>query len=314
MSIVVVVPTMPRRMSAPSEMPIHMSQLFSRPGGRPLGGGSPLALRGRAAVFWGSISTGPHRGSTINVLDGLLATGRLALATIAQEVRQDHVVPAARWADFDDNNLEFPELMRHLLQLGSPFDPTGVLAQLIAEDVAEHNHFGRLTYRAGTAGRFTVILRRADQQRVGITRVMAGQRAAGALERLEGGATLQRIVDDLALRPHGKQEYVGSRSGAICPSSGPCHPTLARASTSHPASIALSRSRRGRPDRWRESSIRVPALRQPWTSPCEHPSVLSAARSSAPVCPPKVVRYPVRASQSSRATGACLDCDHEQCV
>src|SRR5215203_3655496 len=224
MSIVVVVPTMPRRMSAPSEMPIHMSQLFSRPGGRPLGGGSPLALRGRAAVFWGCLSTGPHRGSTINVLDGLLATGRLALATIAQEVRQDHVVPAARWADFDDDNLEFPELVRHLLQLGCPLDPTGVLAQLIAEDVAEHNHFGRLTNRARTAGRFAVILRRADQQRVGITRVMAGQRAAGALERLEGGATLQRIVDDLALRPHGKQEYVASRSGAICPSSGPCPP------------------------------------------------------------------------------------------
>src|SRR5215213_5148475 len=213
MSIVVVAPTMPRGMSAPSVMPVQVSQLFSRPGGgrSGLGGGPPLALRGRAAVFWGSLSTGPHRGSTINVLDGLLATGRLALATIAQKVRQNHVVPAARWADFDDDNLEFPELMRHLLQLGSAFDPTGVLAQLVAEDVAEHNHVGRLTHRARTAGRFAVVLRRADQQRVGITRVMAGQRAAGALKRLEGGATLQRIVDDLALRPHGKQEYVASR-------------------------------------------------------------------------------------------------------
>src|SRR4029450_13022308 len=101
MSIVVVVPTIPRRMSAPTVMPIQVSQLFSRLGGRSgPGGGPPVALRGRAAAFWGCRSTGPHRGSTINVLDGLLATGRLALATVTQEVRHDHVVPAARWADF----------------------------------------------------------------------------------------------------------------------------------------------------------------------------------------------------------------------
>src|SRR5215213_2633887 len=215
MSIVVVVPTMQRRMSAPSVMPIHMSQLFSRPGGRPLGGRSPLSLRVRAAVFWGCLSTGPHRGSTINVLDGLLATGRLALATVAQKVRQDHVVPAARWADFDDNNFELPELVRHFLQLGGSLDSTGVLPQLLTEDVAEHNHLGRLAYWARTVGRFAVILSRADQQRIGIARVMAGKRASRALERLEGGASFQRIVDDLALRPHGKQEYVARRPGSI---------------------------------------------------------------------------------------------------
>src|SRR5215213_217073 len=96
MSIVVVAPTMPRRMSAPSVMPVQVSQLFSRPGGRSgLGGGPPLALRGRAAVFWGSISTGPHRGSTINVLDGLLRTGRLPLAPTAQRDGKNKVFQPA---------------------------------------------------------------------------------------------------------------------------------------------------------------------------------------------------------------------------
>src|SRR5688500_17787081 len=53
----------------------------------------------------------PLRGSAIDVLDGLLASRRLALHSVAQEIRQDHVVPVALQAHLDDDDLELAELV-----------------------------------------------------------------------------------------------------------------------------------------------------------------------------------------------------------
>src|SRR5918993_3953916 len=94
-------------------------------------------LPGRAPAPGGCFSTGPHWGSPIDVLDGLLATRRLALHPVTQEIRQDHMVPAARLAHLDDDDLELAELVGHLLQLFGLLDPAGVLAELVTEDVGE---------------------------------------------------------------------------------------------------------------------------------------------------------------------------------
>src|SRR5215210_587565 len=82
----------------------------------------------RARAPGGFFSTGPQWGLAIDVLDRLLASGRLALHPVTKKVGQNHVVPAARQAHFHNNGLELTELMRHVLELGSLLDPTGVLA------------------------------------------------------------------------------------------------------------------------------------------------------------------------------------------
>src|SRR4029453_13011938 len=91
----------------------------------------------RARVPRGSHSTGPQWGSAIDILDRLLTARRLALHPVTQQVGKDHVVPAAGWANFDDHDLELPELVCHLFQFSGPLDPTGVLTQLIAEHVVQ---------------------------------------------------------------------------------------------------------------------------------------------------------------------------------
>src|SRR3954469_8706331 len=88
----------------------------------------------------GCFSTGPQEGSAIDVLDGLLASRRLALHPVAQEVGDDHVIPAAAQAHLDDDDLELAVLVGHLLELRRPLDPAGELTELVAEGVAEVVH------------------------------------------------------------------------------------------------------------------------------------------------------------------------------
>ena len=66
-------------------------------------------MLGRAAARLGFFSTGPQWGSTIDVLDGLLAARWFALEPVAEQVRQNHLVPAAGRAHFDDDDLELAE-------------------------------------------------------------------------------------------------------------------------------------------------------------------------------------------------------------
>src|SRR5215210_8550789 len=80
----------------------------------------------RARAPGGFFSTGPQWGLAIDVLDRLLASGRLALHPVTKKVGQDHVVPAARQADLDHDDLELPELVGHLLELDGLLDPPGV--------------------------------------------------------------------------------------------------------------------------------------------------------------------------------------------
>src|SRR5512132_3646762 len=86
-----------------------------------------LVVFWRARVPWGRRSTGPQWGSTIDVLYRLLPARRLTLHPVTQKIGKDHVVPAAGWANFDDHDLELPELVCHPFQFSGPLDPTGVL-------------------------------------------------------------------------------------------------------------------------------------------------------------------------------------------
>src|ERR671916_305441 len=185
------------------EMPRPFSARMARrcPGVR---GGLPLS--GRASAPGGFFSTGPHWGSTINVLDRLLATRRLALHPVTQKIRQDHVIPAARLADLDDNDLELAELVGHLLQLFGLLDPAGVLAELVAEDVGQVDQVVLgVADRARDLRGLAVVLGRPQQHGVGVAGLPAGKPVARAPQRLQAGASLQRIVDDHALRPHAEK-------------------------------------------------------------------------------------------------------------
>src|SRR4029450_10214125 len=160
---------------------------------------------GRAGAPWGRQSTGPQWGSAIDILDRLLAARRLALHPVTQKVGKDHVVPAAGWANFDDHDLELPELVCHLFQFCGPLDPTGVLAQLVAEHVVEIDQIFRFTDRAIDVRRLAMVLGRPDQHRVGVTSLLPSETSTRPPQRLEGGASLQRVVDDFTLGPHGQQ-------------------------------------------------------------------------------------------------------------
>src|SRR5215204_5064447 len=179
----------------PTAMPIPINHILVR----------LRRLLGRAEARWGCICTRPQWGSAIDVLDGLLASRRLSLSAVPEQVRQDHVVPATGGADLDDDDLELAVLVCHLLKLRGPLDPPRVLAQLVAENVIEHDHFARLTDRARAIRRLAVILGGPDQQRVRVACVMASKTAPRTTQRLQGCATLQRVVDYLPLRPHGDQ-------------------------------------------------------------------------------------------------------------
>src|SRR5215207_7031062 len=159
----------------------------------------------RARAPWGCHSTGPQWGSAIDVLDRLLATGRLALHPVTQKIGKDHVVPAAGWANFDDHDLELPELVCHLFQFSGPLDPTGVLTQLVSEHVVQVDQALRLTDRAIDVRRLAMVLGRPDQHRVSVTDLLPSERTTRTPERLEDGTSLQRVVDNLALGPHGQQ-------------------------------------------------------------------------------------------------------------
>ena len=70
--------------------------------------------------------------------DRLLATRRLALHPVAQKVRGS-CGSTHRWANFDDHDLELPELVCHLFQFSGPLDPPGILTQLVTEHVVQVN-------------------------------------------------------------------------------------------------------------------------------------------------------------------------------
>src|SRR5215211_3758111 len=179
-----------------------------------LGPGVPVLRRAR--VPWGRCSTGPQWGSAIYVLYRLLSAGRLALHPVTQKIGKDHVVPAAGWANFDDHDLKLPELVCHLFQFSGPLDPPGILPQLVAEHIMQVDQILGIAHRTIEARRLAMVLGRPDQHRVSVTSFLPGERPAGAPQRLEGGASLQRVVDDLTLGPHGLQRTWTRRRGRPC--------------------------------------------------------------------------------------------------
>src|SRR6476620_11720518 len=143
---------MPSRVSEPMVMKMPRAQRRPRP---------VVVLRMRAPR--GCSSTGPQWGSAIDVLDRLLATGRLALHPVTQKVGKDHVVPAAGWANFDDHDLKLPELVCHLFQLSGLLDAPRILSQLIAEHVLQIDQLICLTHRTIDARGLSVVPRRSEQ-------------------------------------------------------------------------------------------------------------------------------------------------------
>src|SRR6185437_6161141 len=159
----------------------------------------------RVSAPRGCGSTGPQWGSAINVLNRLLAAGRLALHPVTQKVGKDHVVPAAGWANFDDHDLKLPELVCHLFQLSGLLDAPRILSQLIAEHVLQIDQFIGVTHWTIDARGLSVVLRRSEQHRIRVAGLLPCKPASRAPQRLKCGASLQRVVDDFALGPHGQQ-------------------------------------------------------------------------------------------------------------
>src|SRR5687767_5117453 len=154
----------------------------------------PPAESRRARASWGCHSTGPQWGSAIDVLYRLLATGRLALHPVTQKIGKDHVVPAAGWTNFDDHDLELPELVCHLFQFSGPLDPTGVLAKLVAEYVVQVDQIIRLADWTIDVRRLAVMLSRPDQHRVSVTGLLPSEPTTRAPQRLERGRSEERRV------------------------------------------------------------------------------------------------------------------------
>src|SRR4029453_18568409 len=105
-----------------------------------------------------------------------------------------------------------------------------------------------------------------DQHRVGVTRLLASERAPRPPQRLESGASLQRVVDNFALGPH-EQQRTWSRprrrptvifrksplSGnfRLALNVGPAFLRSARERFENWSGLVLWRTIVGRPDRFR---------------------------------------------------------------
>ena len=83
------------------------------------------------------------------------------------------MVPTTGWANFDDHDLELPELVCHLFQFSGPLDPPGVLPQLVTEHVVQVDQILRVAHRATDVRRLAMVLRRADQHGVSVTGLLA---------------------------------------------------------------------------------------------------------------------------------------------
>src|SRR6185312_9797454 len=121
---------MPSRVSDPMVMKMPRAQRRPR----------PVVVRCMRAPR-GCSSTGPQWGSAIDVLDRLLAAGRLALHPVTQKVGKDHVVPAAGWANFDDHDLKPPRPVGPLFPMRGLVYAPRIPAQLIAEHVLQIDQF-----------------------------------------------------------------------------------------------------------------------------------------------------------------------------
>src|SRR3954466_9240969 len=76
-----------------------------------------------------------------------------------------------------------------------------------------------------------MVLGRPNQHWVSVTSLLPCKPASGAPQRLEGGASLQRVVDDFALGPHAQQgtwTRPRGRPGVMFPQIPPSEELLAR--------------------------------------------------------------------------------------
>ena len=101
--------------------------------------------------------------------------------------------------------LNSPEFVCHLFQFSGPLDTSGILPQLVTEHVVQVDQILRVAHRATDVRRLAMVLGRADQHRVSVTGILTCEPASRAPQRLKCRASLQRVVDDLALGPHGQQ-------------------------------------------------------------------------------------------------------------
>src|SRR6478609_9167466 len=151
------------------------------------------------------------------VLDRALTARRLARHTVADDVRLDEMVPAARLAHLENVDPDLAVLVRHLLDVAAGLDPPGVLAELLAEDVVEMGHLALAAHRARRLDGLAVVLGR--QHRVGVRVADVVHRRSAAVEqRRELGSALQRVVDDRPLGPH--DDFEGTASPGCCFKSG----------------------------------------------------------------------------------------------
>ena len=117
------------------------------------------------------------------------------------------MVPVAVPAHFHDVHAEGAVLMRQSRQFTCRPDPTRRLAHLGAERVGQLGQVRPATDRTSTPGSLTVVLRSAQQHRIGVAQVIP---QSVAHQTPQGRTTLHDIVHNLT-RPGGVRDLFGLR-------------------------------------------------------------------------------------------------------